>query len=59
MKFDYIVLFAAAILAVATGQTFDGTTTHLARFLHSVLVVTLIGCTVLGLVLYTRSSGKG
>jgi hypothetical protein len=50
MKLDYTVLFAAAILSVAMGQTLDGTTTHLMRFLHGVLVGTSIGCTVLGLV---------
>lgn len=58
MKFDYTVLFAVAILNVALGQTLDGTT-HLVRFLHGVLVGTSIGCTVLGLVLYRRSSQKG
>lgn len=58
MKLDYTVLIAVAILSVAVGQTLDGTT-HLARFLHGVLVGTSIGCTVLGLVLYTRSPKKG
>ena len=58
MKLDYTVLFAAAIPTVAMGQTLDGTTTHLIRFLHGVLVGTSIGCTVLGLVLYMRSSKK-
>ena len=59
MKIDYTVLFAAAILSVAMGQTLDGTTTHLMRFLHGVLVGTSIACTVLGLVLYLQSSKKG
>ena len=59
MKYDYTILFAAAILTVALGQSFDGTTTHLARFLHGVLVGTSIGCTVLGLVWHMRSSRKG
>ena len=56
MKFDYTVLFAAAILTVALGQTLDNSTTHIAQFLHGVLVGTSIACSVLGLVLYTRSS---
>lgn len=59
MKLDHTILFAAAILSVAMGQTLDGTTTHLMRFLHGVLVGTSIGCTVLGLVLYMKSSKKG
>lgn len=57
MKFDYILLFAVAILTVAGAQTFAGTT-HLLRFLHGALLGTSIGCTVLGLILYTRSSKK-
>lgn len=58
MKLDYTSLFIAAILTVAVGQTLEETTTHIARFLHGVLVGTSIGCSVLGLVLYTRSSKK-
>lgn len=59
MKYDYTLLFAAAILSVAVGQTLDDMTSHIARFLHGVLVGASIGCTVLGLVLYTRSAKKG
>ena len=55
MKLDYISLFIAAILTVAVGQTLEETTTHIARFLHGILVGTSIGCSVLELVLYTRS----
>ena len=58
MKFDYTVLFAVAILTVAIGQALDDTTAHLARFLHGILLRTSIACTVLGLVVYTRSSKK-
>ena len=58
MKYDHTLLFAIAILSVALGQTVDDATSHLARFLHGVLIGASIGCTVLGLVLYMKPAKK-
>jgi hypothetical protein len=58
MKYDHMLLFAVAILAVAVGQILGDTTSDIARFLHGALLRVSVGCTVLGLALYMKSSRK-
>lgn len=59
MKLDYASLFIAAILTVALVQLLEGNMNHIATFLHGAMVGTSIGCSLLGVILYTRASKSG
>jgi hypothetical protein len=58
MKYDYNSPLIAAILMLGVSQTLDGMATLIAQFFHGVLIGLSIVCSVIGLVLYTRSSKK-
>jgi hypothetical protein len=59
MKDNYSGLLIASVLLVAISQALEGLNTPVASFLHGFLIGLSIVCSVVGLVAYSRSAGKG
>jgi hypothetical protein len=58
MKDNYSALLIAAVMLLGVSQALDGMVTPIARFLNGVLIGLSIVCSVIGLVLYVRSTKK-
>jgi uncharacterized membrane protein YphA (DoxX/SURF4 family) len=58
MRVDYGSVLIAAVLLVAVSQTLDGVQTPIGLFFRGAAVGLAIVCSVVGLVLYGRSSSR-
>ena len=60
MKQDHSSLFISAALLIAVGLSVDGiTTTPAEKFVEGVLIGMSIACSLIGFIMYVRSSEKG
>jgi hypothetical protein len=59
MKLDFGSLLVAAVVLLAVGQAIERLATPFAQFVRGILIGLSIACSLIGLVLYSKSSSKG